>query len=439
VVEYAWALAEVGALRESLRRLEALLATDDPPVATFLLRARLCFMAWDFEGAGTWLHRHATHASLDGVQKIMSAVHEADAVLTVPGDARAVLARLSKLALKLEREREPLFATRAWLATAQGLFMRGRGAEAHAALERSRPQVERVLADRLTALWSAWEVLTRPRPDPGDLRRVLTRLEAADAAGKCRFTRFLLCRALGDAAGERECLWGALTPDFWRLAASWKLAPSEGATDQSAWDRIPRDTDGRRPAGTGPLLDLTALPAEGALTAPVRDSHGARALRILASECLAPTPLGTLHELLYLSQNFDPWYSPPRIHQVIRRLRRWLESQKLPLAVVHSRGGYRMVATGPCVIRLPLPVSQRDQAEAPAFPPGAERRWALWLAACGDRTFRAQDYAQAVGVSARQAQLDLRRSVALGRAKREGAARAARYRLCPGQGPGLTE
>lgn len=77
-------------------------------------------------------------------------------------------------------------------------------------------------------------------------------------------------------------------------------------------------------------------------------------LAVLMRDLYAPMKVGALFAEIFPGDHFDINSSPDRLHQVLRRTRRWIAQSKLPFDLRFADGYYSLrVGTGLCV-RLPL-------------------------------------------------------------------------------------
>lgn len=74
----------------------------------------------------------------------------------------------------------------------------------------------------------------------------------------------------------------------------------------------------------------------------------------LVTDFYVPRNMGTLFSELYPNEHFDINSSSFRMHQILRRTRRWLESNKIPASIEHSCGNYRLDIHGDFCINVPL-------------------------------------------------------------------------------------
>src|SRR5207302_175208 len=75
-----------------------------------------------------------------------------------------------------------------------------------------------------------------------------------------------------------------------------------------------------------------------------------RMLQSLALDFYRPLQLAELHERLYPREYFNPFSSPDRVHQAARRLRRWLQENRIPLGISEELGQYRLSSDRGCTV-----------------------------------------------------------------------------------------
>lgn len=107
--------------------------------------------------------------------------------------------------------------------------------------------------------------------------------------------------------------------------------------------------------GSGPrVFDLVDATLDGQ---PILNSGKKihRALEILSRDLYAPLKLGGLFAELFPGDHFDVNSSPDRVHQVLRRTRRWIEEHGLPLNLRAREGGdYALEVAAGLALRVPL-------------------------------------------------------------------------------------
>ena len=105
-----------------------------------------------------------------------------------------------------------------------------------------------------------------------------------------------------------------------------------------------------------PQLDLLSGEITGGgvthMLKPGSKSH--QLLDSLLRDFYRPLGLGSLFNELFPGEHFDIYSSPDRVHQVIRRSRRWLEDAQIPIEIHEDDGAYSVRISGPFSILVPL-------------------------------------------------------------------------------------
>lgn len=109
----------------------------------------------------------------------------------------------------------------------------------------------------------------------------------------------------------------------------------------------------------GMELDLLSGKVFGAkILNPGKKIH--QAIAALVADFYNPRSIGSLFITLYPGEVFDVNSSPMRIHQILRRTRRWFEENNIPAAISQEDGFYRLELTGDFAIRIPLDMNPID-------------------------------------------------------------------------------
>lgn len=133
-----------------------------------------------------------------------------------------------------------------------------------------------------------------------------------------------------------------------------------------------------------------------------------------------PVTVGELFARLFPAERFDPRSSPVRVHQCIRRLRRWLAQAKLPLEVLCEGRLYYLRKTGPIAVRIP--VEMRRTITLPGPVEALSARF-------GAEFFTAHDARIALGCSKATACRILSGAEASRRTEKTGKGKNTRYRF----------
>lgn len=144
---------------------------------------------------------------------------------------------------------------------------------------------------------------------------------------------------------------------------------------------------------TGRRLNLQTGELEG-LKENIQGNKIHQVLASLLKDFYVPHNLGTLFADLYPNEYFDIDSSPQRIHQLLRRTRRWLETNEVPALIEEALGSYCLKITGPFGIQMALARPQVDTYSA---------QWQMIVAAfpCGTM-FNAKSACTKLGISRTQ-------------------------------------
>lgn len=110
------------------------------------------------------------------------------------------------------------------------------------------------------------------------------------------------------------------------------------------------------------VFDLLMGERAGGKT-PIKVGKGMHRLFMLfASDFYRPFRIAQLFCQLYPGELYEPTHSPPRVHQILNRLRVWFSKNHLPLVVEEQEHLYRLFAQESFVIRVPHVQTSADPA-----------------------------------------------------------------------------
>ncbi|MGE0529265.1 MAG: hypothetical protein AB7P49_19580, partial [Bdellovibrionales bacterium] len=145
-------------------------------------------------------------------------------------------------------------------------------------------------------------------------------------------------------------------------------------------------------------------------------------LDILTRDFYRPVPLGTLFYELFPGESFDIFSSTNRVHQILRRTRRWLRENNLPVRIRNQNGNYQLTIHGPFAIQVPY-----------------ERKSVCWFALLlqrlksrlsADRLYAAHVLRQELGLGPASFRRFAAWALELGHIERIGSGPATAYRTC---------
>ena len=403
--EYGVLLQRAGAVPEALRVLGGVDVAKAPEA--LLYRAFCLFNVWDYEASIAPLSEFQTRgddpylrlvarvnrlAALAAIGRHQEAVDEFDSTVTLARNLGAV---------RLAGNCHEILA-QTWIAT-------GEWTKAEEALGEARRLLPEIgtLEGLFVAKWKAVLVALRD----GELARLVAFRELAARQGDWESVResdlFALKASYEPALHERLHFGTPFTA--YRERAVRELGRSVNATSVSF--------------GVGgfgaPTLNLIS-PEQSFPVAFGSGGQTHRALVALVSDQYRPQSLGGLFSALWPGDHFDPFSSPDRVHQVIRRLRRWLSQNSFPAEIVQFKGRWRLDTTGPLLIRVDGAVEALS----------AEQALLRSLeSAVGGRAFSAKEARTILGLSESGFQRWAVWALENGRASRFGAGPATRYAL----------
>lgn len=155
--------------------------------------------------------------------------------------------------------------------------------------------------------------------------------------------------------------------------AQLSLAPSRALLDRLYYGTpYPRFRRGLRgaPSATftwgsrsGPVFDLGEKKVRWRDGAVVLTSQYRVLLLTLLGDFYRSPSVGGLFAGLFPGAYFDPATSPARVHQALKRLRRWFRENRIPLDVVCARRRYSLVPRGPVAVRIPLALRKSESLD----------------------------------------------------------------------------
>ncbi|OQW50293.1 MAG: hypothetical protein A4S09_00425 [Proteobacteria bacterium SG_bin7] len=151
--------------------------------------------------------------------------------------------------------------------------------------------------------------------------------------------------ACNDSEKVHYCYYGTSYPELRKRVACLWGKPIENL---EIYDR----RIGSGPAKKKDVFDVASGRdhATGAKLKTGQNLH--RLMQALSMEVYFPFSTTKLYSLVFPNLQFNPVTSPQQIYEVIKRLNLWFVENKVPLNVDRSRGGYRLRALQPYILRL---------------------------------------------------------------------------------------
>jgi hypothetical protein len=234
-----------------------------------------------------------------------------------------------------------------------------------------------------------------------------------------RLEPFAELRALAAA----NCQWNALREaDLYSLKVHFEpprfLHLYFGSPQPGFRDRIFREL-GRRPEQETFVLGPASAACFDLSSGKIDDQQGLRAnfkchqlMAVLLRDFYQPNQIAGLHAALFPEEHFNISTSPDRVHQIIRRTRRWLESKHIPADILCDQEFYSLKILGRFSFRVP-----RECAPNDLFHLQIER---LKAAFTENAVFSAAHIQRELGISTTSTHRLLRKAIELGELQRIG-------------------
>ncbi len=343
--EYAQSLYRLGATFEAMR----IFKTIDPKIypKVLLYRSFVDFSQWNYSEAIPNLQEYLSLIDPKSYEGIVANLNLTAALLTDKriDEAATALAFLEKE--KIEANFPRLFAN--WLELSAQLAIERRNFELARAFLQKGLSTQDATDNMYSLFIKKWECVSNLTNNGPSLSAIANLNEVRDLARKLshwetlRDCDFIEGRFTKNTPQLTHLFYGTPYPKYreriqLELPASWK----------------PTETYVRNLVGTPDTPIIRLLPTSDRIFGLKRDSKPIQLLSILNADFYKPLNVGNLFQSLFPEQHFDPDSSANRVHQVLFRLRIWLEEQKLPLMLTELNSTYKLIGTAPVAIEVPL-------------------------------------------------------------------------------------
>ena len=388
LAEYGFALVKIGAVEEG-KEILSQVDTAKEPIAAYYLALSL-FPDWNYGLAVPRLEKYVADSDPDAYYTLVAQVNLASAYLQV-GDTKKAAALLEEGLKTSERNGHRLLNANFLELSAQLSLKNEKFDRAIDLLQQSSTILSASgLFDELFV--RKWLCLVEAYRAPGSASTIAAlhqmRTQAAEL-GHWETLRDLDYHAAyiqQDAALFHHLFHG--TPQK-AYREHLKNVFTQLPAPPTEYDWVLKAGDG------APCLDVQQATLDGALTGLKTGQLLHKLLVELTGDFYRPARIPTLATKLFEGQYYDPNTTPNRLHQIVVRLRRWLESAEIGLEVEEIGGSYRLKAANPLILK----VSSGEAAALPKIDTTSRKKLLALQQSIGAKEFSIKDVSDSLECS----------------------------------------
>ncbi len=418
-VEYAGALIQMGATREGMLLLKSPDARTEMPVRAMLFQAFAQIKEWDYGAAIHSLEAYLKSPLLDEYPRLIGEVNLLAAAIQEQdfSISRRLIPRLLQATEIPERKRLHLNVLEL---AAQNAFHRGDYPMARQMLSKAAEKIwdheslESLFIKKWQALTEAYEK-NDPKPIEGLRKRARVILHW-ESLRDLDLHRALLQK---DLHLFEHVYRGTAYPAYReRLRRHFLKSFGTQFCESETFHWLPRLGTYNPPPFNGSSWSITSAENQFRKSGIVH-----RTLQALSSDFYRPMDTVRLFQAIYPERHYHALHTPALLHQALRRSRRFLESEKLPLEIRCLKGAFYLESR-----RSNFYIEWNPEKRQ-----GLQSEKVKLLQTLQDNfpkaPFRIDDISTAKKTSRRSLQRHLRELCKAGFLELSGAARATRYRL----------
>jgi len=444
---YGYALCILGATEEALSILNSI-PSGSLPEATFL-KAITNFRLWNYSQSIPLLKEYLSTPGLETYRCLVGEVNLVAAFVATEQWDQA-LAWLEKIQTSCQGGKYSLLLGNSFELKAQVLFFQQKYDEALAALDQARELLkdQQGLYLLFVEKWTlVCHLFQKSSPENlaalGALRSKASGLEDFETVRECELfeaiatqNEQLLRKVIMGTPSEhyrqraRQLFGKALRPlgQFeWKLnqPPSEKTVrnPKENYVGTSGKNQVGKPVQN---PGANPVAKITGKPVifdpyekQNSQAALYEQPHLLALFEALTIDFYKPNHLGALFKAVYPTEKFNPYTSPARVMQLLKRLDRWLQSNQVPVRVEFKKSQFSLTATAPVYV-----IVQRGKKMS-----SFEGRWSEIKNSFDGRTFTSAKISEVVGISKTSAQRLIKQALQDGRVQTVGRGRGAAYQF----------
>lgn len=334
---YGLGLVRAGAFREAQQILEGISAEQDPQAAFY--RASLYINQWNYRKAIPQLKKYIRDSAVLPYAKLVGRLNLCASLVSIR-KLEAAEFEIGRLIKKLQLGKTELLRGNLLEVRSQLFFEKGEWAKALEDLESAEALLKK--ADPRSRLYvDKWKTIihhkqmkvstTLPSEEVNNFTKLKERAVAIQDWETLRDCDLNLALDTQDFELGLKVFWGSLFAPYKKRILELfenRLRPANEFLWISPLGRADSAFD----------LDLIDL-------APTIQLK--KFFFLMTRELYRPLRITELSDFLYPDEFFNPQSTPEKIHSLVLRARKWLESQGLPLKIVSYRKGFKLEFTGP--------------------------------------------------------------------------------------------
>lgn len=337
---YASALYSLGSIQESL----ALLNTIDPinePESLFF-KALAGFYDWNYKDGVTFLENFITFPTITPYRRLLGKINLAAAYVSIQdwSSADALLGELKKECAQSDAKS---FLGYCYEIEAQSKFFRGLYDESINDLLKSKSLLEAQGGVYLFFVekWILIARLMKTRA-PEELKELMQFRQQAlkmnqwDTIRECDLFEAIACR---NFTLIRKVIFGSPSEDY-RRRARQLYTENIKPLGRFMWEIRPVDYAGDDP------LEVFDPYAEKLFKKAIL----LQVFQALTQDFYKPFTLGNLFQRVFPEEKFNPFSSPPRLLQLLKRLNSWFIEENIPLRVSFKKSEFKLISLKPIAV-----------------------------------------------------------------------------------------
>lgn len=355
---YATALSRVGVFAEAQSILKKL---DGEAPQVLLFSAQNLMLQWDYLAAIPKLRRYIEHPAITPYQRRVGMVNLASSLI---GEMRWKEAGALLKSLRHElTEADDAASDATSLLHANVLGLQAHAAFLQGDIEGARKAADEaamLLADsrsRYELLVKKWRAIIALSEAPFDRDRQRAFQQMKNEAIQARDWETARDFEFYEALSRRDeelfrRLYHGTPYTSYRKRIKRLYAPEAAIPKMVDWKIGPEGADAKEEKSDSRIFDLSKGCEIGGGSVLAKQPLLFKLLQFLTKDFYRPVALGSVFSALYPSEKFNPVTSPNRTYLVVKRLRKWFETNDIPLDIEVVGEEFRLIASKAYTLRI---------------------------------------------------------------------------------------